>query len=99
MNLCPKNIVNSIVLLVGMLLCYNIYFEQSDTSSLVELNAENSSSSNFIDLDFEINEEDQIVHRLEFLLMVKKYTQHNHFHFTRKSSQPFYTVWQPPKFS
>ena len=98
MNLCQKNIVNSILLLVGMLLCYNICFQQSNTSSLlVELNSENSSSPNFVDFDLDINEEDQIIYGLEIFLMVEKYTQHNHFYYTGRLSQPFYPVWQPPK--
>jgi hypothetical protein len=99
MNLCRKNLVNSILLFVGMLLCYNICFQQSDSSSLVELHSENSLSPNFVDFDLDINEEDQIIYGLEIFLMVEKYTQHNHFYITSKSSQPFYSVWQPPKLS
>ena len=99
MNLCRKNLVYSILLFMGMLLYYNICFQQSNTSSLVELNAENSSSPNFVDFDLDINEEDQIIYGLEIFLMVEKYTQHNHFYITSKSSQPFYSVWQPPKLS
>lgn len=98
MNLCRNNLVNSILLFVGMLLCYNICFQQSNTSSsLVELNSENCLSSNFVDFDLDINEDDQIIYGLEIFLMVEKYTQHNHFYYTNRSSQPIYPVWQPPK--
>ena len=99
MNLCQKNIVNSILLLVGMLLCYNISFEQSHTSPLVELSSENSSSPDFVDFDLDISEEDQIIYGFEIFLMVEKYTQHNHFYHTSRSSEPFYPVWQPPRLS
>lgn len=99
MKLCRKNLVNSILLFVGMLLCYNICFQQSNTSTLVELNSENSSSPNFVDFDLDMNEDDQIIYGLEIFLMVEKYTQHNHFYYASRSSQPFYPVWQPPKLS
>lgn len=99
MKLCRKNLVNSILLLVGMLLCYNICFQQSNTSPLVELSSENCLSPNFVDSDLDISEEDQIIYGLEIFLMVEKYTQHNHFYYTSSSSQPFYPVWQPPKLS
>lgn len=99
MKLCLKNLVYSILLFAGMLLYYNVCFQQSHASSLVELNAENSSSSNFVDFDLDMNEEDQIIYGLEIFLMVEKNTQHNHFYYTGRSSQPFYPVWQPPKLS
>ena len=99
MNLCRKNLVNSILLLMGMLLCYTICFQQSNASPLVELSSENSSSPDFVDSDLDISEEDQIIYGLEFFLMVEKYTQHNHFYHTSRSSQPFYPVWQPPRLS
>lgn len=99
MNLCRKNLVNSIVLCLGMLLCYNICFQQSNTSSLVELSSENSLSSNFVDFDFDINEEYQISYEMKFFLLKEKNNQHIHFHHTSKASQPFYSIWQPPKLS
>ena len=99
MNLCRNNLVNSILLFVGMLLCYNICFQQSNTSSIVELNSENCLSSNFVDFDLDINDDDQIIYGLEIYLMVEKYTHHNHFYYTSRSFQPIYPVWQPPKLS
>lgn len=99
MNICRKKLVINIVLFLGMLLCYNICFQQSNTSLLVELSSENSLSSNFVDFDYDINEEYQISYGMKFFLLLQKDNQCNHFHYISKTSQPFYSIWQPPKLS
>lgn len=99
MRLSRKKIVNCILLLVGMLLCHNICFQQSDSSRLIELSAEDASTSNCSDVDYEINEEDSVTFSVEFLSMVENSSTNNHFHFNSRSARPFFPVWQPPKLS
>lgn len=99
MKLSRKNLVNSIVLLVGMLLCYTICFQQSDSSTLKELSSENISHSDCCDADYDFNEEDLIICTIEFSSLVENSTNNNHFHFNSRSARPFFPVWQPPKLS
>jgi hypothetical protein len=99
MKLSRKNLVNSIVLLVGMLLCYNICFQQSDTSNSIEFSAEDISNCDCFDADFELNEEDPIICAIEFSSIVENRTNKNDFHFNSRSVRPLFDVWQPPKLS
>lgn len=92
-----KNLLISMMLLLGMLLCYNIYFQQKNSSSPIELSDENDSSSVITDIDLDLNEEVQIIYELEFFPIVQNFTQHQHFHFTNRFARPFFPVWQPPK--
>jgi hypothetical protein len=94
-----KNFVNSIVILVGMLLCYNICFQQSDSSTLKELSSEDVSNSDCFDADFELNEEDPIICSIEFSSMVENSTNIARPHFNSRSIRPHFPVWQPPKLS
>lgn len=99
MKINQKNIISGIVLLMSMLLFFDICFQQTSTSSLIELSDENRSNSNCIDSDSELNEECQIIFAVEFSPIVEQIGFHNHFHFTNRLTQPFFSVWQPPKLS
>ena len=99
MKIGQKKIISSIVLLMGMLLCCAVYFEQSNNASLLEVSAENISDLECIDLDLDPNEEIQIISTPEGLSVVERCTKHSHFHFIQTTVQPFYPVWQPPKLS
>ena len=99
MKLRQQNIVSSILLLLGMLLCYDICFQETKISTLVELSSENNSSSNSNGVDLDFIEEDQIVYALEFFSITEKSIEHVHFHVGCSSSRPFLSVWQPPKLS
>lgn len=94
-----KNIVFSIVLLLGMLLSYNAYFQYNNSSSSIKITVENNLTSNCFGSDSEILAEDQLTCATEFLSAVKKNTENNHFFFTSRLSRPFFAVWQPPKLS
>ena len=99
MIIWQKNLANTIVLIMCMLFCCASYFEQKNTSSLIELNTENNSILECVDSDLDLNEEIQIFVALNYSIMVEKQVQHNHFHFDNRLVQQFYPVWQPPKLS
>ncbi len=99
MKLSRKHIVASIVLFVGMFLCYDISFQQSDSSSIIEICSDNNSTSEGSNIDFEINEEDQIIYILPFSTLVEKNSNHPHALISGRSVRPFFNVWQPPKLS
>lgn len=99
MKLCQKNLVKSILLVMSMLLCYTIYYEQKKSSSVIELSADNGSTMESPDSDLDLNSEFQIISDIEFSSLVEKQTQHHYFHFTIKLFPPFYSVWQPPRLS
>ena len=99
MELNKKNIFNCILLLVSMLLCFDICFQENSNNSVIELSAENNLNSDCIDSDSELNEEGQIIFAVQYFLTVEQITHHNHFHFTNRFSLPFFSVWQPPKLS
>ena len=94
-----KKIVNNIVLLIGVLLCFAVFFQQNDHSSLFDISTEKNSSFINLDNDVDLYEEELLVHSVEFLRTTEKITFHEHFHFISDSAQPFFTVWQPPKLS
>lgn len=94
-----KKIVNNIVLLIGVLLCFAVFFQQNDHSSLFDISTEKNSSFINLDNDVDLYEEELVVHSVEFLRITEKITFHEHFHFISDSAQPFFTVWQPPKLS
>ena len=94
-----KKIVNNIVLLIGVLLCFAVFFQQNDHSSLFDISTEKNSSSISFDNDVDLNEEELLVLSVEFLRITEKITFHEHFHFISDSAQPLFTVWQPPKLS
>ncbi|WP_449532498.1 hypothetical protein [Flavobacterium sp.] len=87
------------LLLLGILFCYDICFQEIKISSLVELSSENNLSSNTNSVDLDIIEEDQIIFAQEFFSTVENTIEHVHFHVTCSSAQPFLAVWQPPKLS
>jgi len=99
MKIRKKNIITSTLLLLGMLLCYDICFQETKISSIVELCSENNSCSNNTTLDLDIIEEDQFIYALELFSSIEKKTEHVHFHVSSSTAQPFLAVWQPPKLS
>lgn len=94
MKFRQKNIFNCIILVLSMLVCFDVCFQENKISSLVELSTDNSS---VIDSDFIEDELFQCT--LEFLPQPKITTQHEHFHVLSSEAQPFLPVWQPPKLS
>ena len=94
-----KKIVNNIVLLIGVLLCFAVFFQQNDHSSLFDISTEKNSSFINLDNDVDLYEEELLVHSVEFLRITEKITFREHLHFISDSAQPFFTVWQPPKLS
>ena len=99
MKISRKNILNSILLVVGMFLCYPIFFQESSTSTAIEISAENNLIVIDFDGDFEINEEELVFSKTEFESVFEKVSDTNHYHFNSLVSQPFLPVWQPPKLS
>ena len=94
-----KKIVNNIVLLIGVLLCFAVFFQQNDHSSLFDISTEKNSSFINLDNDVDLYEEELLVLSVEFLRITEKLTFHEDCHFISDSAQPFFTVWQPPKLS
>ncbi|MCK8141335.1 hypothetical protein MW871_05460 [Flavobacterium sp. I-SCBP12n] len=94
-----KKIFAAIVLLMSVLLCFDICFQENSNTSLIECSAEDTLHSDTIDFDNEVNEEHQIVFVMEFSSMVGHLTDHNHFYFSKGLQKPFFSVWQPPKLS
>ncbi len=82
-----------------MLLNYNLYFQQQNASSSIELRTGNDSISNCFMFDFEILEDAQVSYKPIFLTSVEKNTEQNYFHISCRLSPPYFTVWQPPKLS
>lgn len=80
-----------------MLLSYNLYFQHINTTSTIELNAENNLTSNCFATNFELLEEAQITYATVFLSEDEVNTEHKHFYATCRVSPPYFTVWQPPK--
>lgn len=83
---------------MGMLLFVDVCIQQSDSSFLTELSAENTPSLDCIDHDLDLSEEHQITFALSFLSGLEQITVHNYFHFINRSTRPCFPVWQPPKF-
>ncbi len=84
---------------MSMLLCFDTYFQESDTNSLIELSSENNLTADSLDADLDVNEEYQAISATSFLAVVKGITVHNHLHFINRPSSPFFSIWQPPKLS
>ena len=99
MKISRKNILNSILLVVGMFLCYSVFFQGISTTTAVEISAENSINVIDFDGDFEINEEELVFYATEFQSSTEKVSDTNHYHFNSPFSKPFLPVWQPPKLS
>ncbi|UFH45227.1 hypothetical protein LNP27_08765 [Flavobacterium galactosidilyticum] len=99
MKISRKNILNSILLVVGMFLCYSVFFQESSTSTAIEISAENNLISIDFDGDFEVSEEELVFYTTEFESVFEKVSDTNHYHFNSLVSQPFLPVWQPPKLS
>ena len=99
MKISRKNILNSILLVVGMFLCYSVFFQEISTTTTVEISAENNLIAIDFDGDFEINEEELVFYATEFESVFGKVSDTNHYHFNSPFSQPFLPVWQPPKLS
>ena len=102
MKISWKHIVASSMLFIGMFLCYDISFQQSDSSSsssFIEICSENNSISEGSSIDFDINEEDQIIYRVPFSTWVEINSNHPHVLIAGRSVRPFFNVWQPPKLS
>jgi len=99
MKFTRKNIVFSIVLLMGILLSYSIYLQQSKISISIELSSENNSTSNCFNPDSETDEEDLITSKREIPTAVgvkNKLTKHT---VSCQLYRPSFTIWQPPKIS
>ncbi len=98
-KIIQKNIVYGLVLLLGMLLTYNVYFQYINTSLSIGIAAENNLTSTCFGSDSEILSEDQIICSMEFLSAGKKNEDNSHFLSTSRLSRPFFAFWQPPKLS
>ena len=99
MKISRKNILNSILLVVGMFLCYSVFFQETSTSTAIEISAENNLIAIDFDGDFEVGEEELVFFTTEFESVFEKVNDANHYHFDSLISQPFLAVWQPPKLS
>ena len=99
MKISRKNMLNSILLVVGMFLCYSVFFQENSTSTAIEISAENNLIAIDFDGDFEIDEEELVFSKTEFEAFFKKVNDVNHYHVKSLVSQPFLAVWQPPKLS
>lgn len=84
---------------MGVIWCYDVYLQQSNTNYWVEVTAENDSSFEAQDSDVEISEEDQIFHMQLFLSASEMNVADNHFYISPRLILPFYSVWHPPKLS
>lgn len=99
MKIAKKDIVFSIVFLMGALLSFNIYFQQSNFSERIELISENNSTSNCLSSDSEIHDDEQITSKLDTLFNFGVYNQSTSLLFTGQLIRPSFTIWQPPKLS
>lgn len=99
MKFTQKNIIFSIIFLLGIILTNNFYILHCKTLNIIEFASENKSSSNDISSDFEIHEEDQNFNSTEILAIITTILKHQYFHATSKPTMLFYTIWQPPKLS
>lgn len=95
MKLSLKNSVSCAVLLIGMLVCMNTFFQKLTSSSLTELTPIENTNIDSNDLDFlELN---QMFASAGLLLVTKQFISHNHFYNSTSSTRPFLSVWLPPK--
>ena len=99
MKLSIKNIVAGIVLLMGMVLFYDPYFDSIDVSSKMEINSDNDRVSDIPSAELDFNEDEKIGYLFQFHSLVKIITNVSHFHVCLPAQQPFLSVWQPPKLS
>ena len=99
MKISRKNILNSILLVMGMFLCSSVFFQESSTSTAIEISVENNLIAIDFDGDFEISEEELVFYTTEFESVFEKVSDANHYHSNSLFSQPFLAVWQPPKLS
>lgn len=95
-KLTSKNMVLSFVLLMGILLNYNIYYQYSTIPENIELTSENTSSNN-ISSDSEINIEEPISNKIEIVSSLGINKQDTHFKMTGLPFSTCFSVWQPPK--
>jgi hypothetical protein len=92
-----KNILFNIMFLIGTMWCYDVYFQQVHLFSKTELNSESNSAPNYIDIDSEIQDVEQIIYVLSFYALLEKSKAESHFHVSNRLVEPNFPVWQPPK--
>ena len=93
MKISRKNILNSILLVVGMFLCYSVFFQETSTATAIEISAENNLIAIDFDGDFEVGEEELVFFTTEFESVFKKVNDANHYHF---DSHPLPCGYVPP---
>ncbi|HAN77337.1 MAG TPA: hypothetical protein DCQ31_05950 [Bacteroidales bacterium] len=95
MKVAGKNIVLSVVFLLGILLGYGFFF-QSDTGSC-EVYAENAPVSNCVGVDSDTHDEEVVSNEKTFLTFVSCKSQFIAIGTLSLFNRPSFTVWQPPK--
>lgn len=95
MKLSLKHIFAVAALLIGMLVYFDMLFQKTASSSLIELSATNDATVDSIDLDFV--EGEQVAFLITFLFVKEQFNVHHHYHIFASAGQPFFSVWQPPK--
>lgn len=94
-----KNILFNILFLIGTVWCYHVYFQQDHSRAIAELHKDNNSSSNYIDVDTEIQDVEQLIYSFEFLSFSEQIGAISHNHIVSRLAEPHFRVWQPPKLS
>jgi hypothetical protein len=97
MNLHLKKIVFSSVLLLSMLLCYSVYFHQSDFLFELELVSEKKSNSDGNLTNHETHEEESLLDEKELFSICGTHLQLTYYHFFNHLSRPYFSIWQPPQ--
>ncbi|MDD2983662.1 MAG: hypothetical protein PHQ74_09760 [Crocinitomicaceae bacterium] len=97
MDFVKKDILFNLVFLFGILCCYYVYFQQDHFSSNTELRTDGNSSSNYIDMDTDIQDLEPVFHALEFSSLTEPTRVQGHFYFLVKLRELHLPVWLPPK--
>lgn len=92
-----KNILFNILFLIGTLWCYHVFFQQDRFTAVSELHKDNNSSSNYIDVDTEIQDVEQVIYTLAFSSFIEQKTVLSTFHISNRLSEAHFPIWQPPK--
>jgi hypothetical protein len=97
MILTRKNLILSIVFIMGMILSYGIYYQYNNSRLKIEFVSQSSSSSESFTADSGIHEEDQVIDKVEILSFVGINKSAIIIAVNLQLSQPSFSFWQPPK--
>ncbi len=94
-----KNIVFIILLLIGIVLNYSLHFHVSTIFSNVELVSEMNKTSDVLNEDAEIHEDEQFDNKSDVHIYFGIKIQPVLNRINCLLTSPFFAIWQPPKIS